>query len=299
MFYLSRNCLWKIAFTPSISGSLSAKKRIRDSALHTSQSYIFQILNIEIITNKHARMIITDNVKRMFVFLDYSEISTLLDPNLPSFSRINNDICMTLLEGTVFSLDEFHYKSISTIRSEFPNLNFEDFILYGIDCVTLERSQEFDNIVFLDDCSILGHVSTPSFVMNGNLKKRKLEFKEKELYTVSRLNNLIRNSFWRIEVLLVIIGNTKEFSIKGSSKMGSCQRFLFRDCSSNIELVAFNELRMSKLIQSLEEVILKKINKFRFENFTSGRKLRSQTQIANYAKHFKCFENELNNSVYE
>jgi len=259
MFYLSKNCLWKIAFTPSISGSVGAKKRIRDSALHSSQSYIFQIMNIEIITNKHARIIITDNVKRMYVFLDYSEISSLLDPNLPSFTRINNDICMKLLEGTVFSLEEFHYKSISTILLEFPNLNSEDFILSGIDCVTFERSQEFDNIVFLDDCSILGHVTTPSFLMNGNLKKRKLEFKDKEFYTVSRLNNLIRNSFWRIEVLLVKIGNTKEFSIKGSSKIGSCQRFLFRDCSSNIELVAFNELRMSKLIQALEEVIRKKL----------------------------------------
>jgi hypothetical protein len=255
MFYLSKDCLWKIAFTPSISGSVGAKIRIRDSALHSSQSYIFQVLTIEILTNKHARLIVTDSVKRMFMFLDFSEISTLLDSNLPSFSRTNDDVCMKLLDGTVFCLDEFYYKSIRTIRSDFPNLKLEDFILYGIDCVDFERTEEFDYIVFLNECSILGHVVIPSFILSGNLKKRKLEFKDKEFYTVSRLNNLIRNSFWRIEVLLVKMGSVKEFNIKGSSKMGSCQRFLFRDCSSNIEIVAFNELRLSTKIQALEEVI--------------------------------------------
>ena len=68
------------------------------------------------------------------------------------------------------------------------------------------------------------------------------------------LNNSIRNNFWRAEVLLVHIGPVKEFTIKGTMKVGSCQRFLFRDSSANIELVVFNDLRLTKAIQQLGEV---------------------------------------------
>jgi len=248
----------KIAFgvLKPISGSNEARMRVRDESEQSSRGFMFQIVSIEVITNRHARLLVTDGVKRAYMFLDYSERATLLDTELKSFARTSDDVCMRLLEGTVFCLEEFYYQPVGKFRSEFPNLSVEDWILYGSDCVDVVRVPEFNHVIFLSECSILGHASTPSFVLNGNAKKRKQEFKtEKELYTVSRLNNLIRNAFWRVEVLLVKIGGVKEFPIKGSSsKIGTCQRFLFRDNTSNIELVVFNDLRLKASVQELVEV---------------------------------------------
>ncbi len=258
MFYLSKDSLSKIAFgvLKPISGSNEAKIRLRDGGEHSSRGFMFKIVSIDVITNRHARLLVTDGVKRTYMFLDCSVITTLLDTNLKSFARTSDDVCMTLLEGTVFCLEEFYYQPVSKFRSEFPYLSVEDWILYGPDCVDVVRVPEFNHVIFLSECSIVGHASTPSFVLNGNAKKRKQEFKEKELYTVSRLNNLIRSAFWRVEVMLVKIGGVKEFPIKGSSsKIGTCQRFLFKDNSSHIELVVFNDLRLKANIQSLEEVI--------------------------------------------
>ena len=256
MFYLSKDCLSRIAYgvLKPISGSNEAKIRLRDAGEHSARGFMFQIVSIDLITNRHARLLVTDGVKRMYMFLDYSEATALLDSKLKSFARTSDDVCLTFLEGTVFCLEEFYYQPISKFRSEYQNLSVEDWILYGPDCVDVVRVPEFNHVIFVSECSIIGHASTPSFVLNGNNKKRKHEFKEKDLYTVSRLNNLIRNSFWRVEVLLVKIGGVKEFAIKGSSRIGTCQRFLLRDNSSNIELVVFNELRLKSNIQGLEEV---------------------------------------------
>ncbi len=257
MFYLSKDWLSKISFgvfqPMSLTKDNVTKIKLKDSSDFSASHFIFQVVSIDSLTNKHARLIVTDSVKRCYMFVDFSLITNILNPTLKSFARTSNNECMTLLEGSIFLLEEFYYQRVP-MHSEFPNLSLEDWILYGQDCVDVVIHTSFDHVIFISQCTIIGHISTPTFVMDRNFKKRKLEFKDKELYTVSRLNNLIRNCFWRIEVLLVKIGGVKEFNIRGDSKIGTCQRFLFRDSSSNIELVVFNDLRLTKGIQDLEEV---------------------------------------------
>ena len=257
MFYLSKDCLSKIAYVPPISAP-HAKIRIKDSAENYSRSYIFQVISIDLITNKHARLLLTDSAKKMYAFLDFSKIISLINVN-PStsncFVRTSDEICMTLLEGTVFCLDEFYYESIDSLMKEFSSLKIEDLIICGSDCVDAEINNNFDHVVFLSECSIIGHISSSTVESNVIPRKRKRDdFNHKELYRLIMLNNSIRNNFWRAEVLLVHIGPVKEFTIKGTMKVGSCQRFLFRDSSANIELVVFNDLRLTKAIQQLGEV---------------------------------------------
>ena len=245
MFYLSRESLSKIAYIEPNSENLKINPNL--STKHSFKRLILQILSIDIITNRHARLLVTDHTARMFIIVDYIKIPHLIDTTLKTFARTKNDVCLKLLEGTIFSLEEYYYERIGLFRREFTSLCLEDYILNGQGTVEIVNSLGSDYVVFLSNYLILGHMNLSYNELAYNYMKNKKAIKKKEHYSIIRLNNCVRSSFWKVEVLLVKNGNVK-------GEISRCQRFLLRDCSLNIELVVYDELITSKAIQLLEEV---------------------------------------------
>jgi hypothetical protein len=251
MFYLSEESLLKIAYIELDSENSKINPKL--SAKHSFKRLILQIISIDIITNQHARLLVTDHTFQMFIIVDYIKIPHFIDPTLKSFARTKSEPCFNLLEGTVFCLEEYYYERIGLFRREFTGICLEDYILYNQKAVRVINSVGSDYVVFLSKCFIIGHISISFTQLIYNYWKNKKALKKKEHYKIMNLSNCVRSSFFKIKVMLVKIGHVK-------GEISRCQRFLLRDSSMNIELVVYDELITSKAIQMLEEVSKKLIS---------------------------------------
>jgi hypothetical protein len=260
MFYLSNGVLERMVYVPpeGIAGMSNCrpytKIRIRESP--SIQNFIVVVKSISIINNKYAKILFKDSQKEMYIFLEYLD-NPIVNYELDSFTRLDNEVTYSLLEGSVISIEEFHHMPLAEIRSVYGGFE-EDYVFSGENAVKIDMP--WVHVVVLDQCSILGHIENKCSPDLKQSKKRKLDSLElginKELFLLKNLNNLIRNTFWRVEIQLIGISQVKEWQIKDSDKIGSFQRFLLRDKSINLEMIVFNELRKTKQIQNLTKVIL-------------------------------------------
>lgn len=264
MFYIKKDCLthdiinkYSIAHTSSLFNKHPfAKIRIYST---DSKPLLVVVDSITIVSNQYARIIVNDSVKRMYMFIDYIETPQIVNSQLSSYERFTDSPTDSLLDGSIICIEEFTFKPVSELQQEFGG-DFEQYVLQADDAVITAPENSFHHISVLTQCLFVGHKSFSeqhAVALNEQLfKKRRLnsEISSSELFTVSLLNNSIKSLNWRTQCCLVDVKEAREFVRKNSTDRGTCQRYLFRDKTMFIEVVAFNELQKTTSALDLKKV---------------------------------------------
>lgn len=257
MFYLSKNCLSQLVTTYSISKTSSVINNDAQAQIILKKSgefklHLIKVLHIEIVSSKYARLVVTDSTNTMYLFIRHDE-TQILDPNLSSYNRQNNDVNFCLLNNSLIAIEEIFFLPISKLKSEFGNCH-ADFFLDCENAVIIPLHE--DHVTVLSRFSIVGHelhISDPNKKRKGGVLAASMD---KKKYLVNDLNINLKESEWYTLVYLVDISPEKVFTIKGSNEKGTFKRFLCRDSTQHIEILVFNELINMESFQSLQMVLI-------------------------------------------
>lgn len=263
MFYIKKDCLtqdiinkYSIAHTSSLFNKHPFSKiRVYPT---DSKPLLVVVDSIIILSNQLARLTVNDLAKQMYFFVDYIETPYIVNSELSSFERNCESDTNSLFAGSVFCIEEFTFKPVGELQQEFGG-DFEDYVLQGINAVKTAPENSFHHVCILTQCLLVGHVTTPiemKSINQSSYKKRRISSHSlsDEIFPISMLSNSIKNMSWRANCCLVDMKEPREFMKRVTNEKGTCQRYLFRDKSMHIEVVAFNELQNRTLSQNLQKV---------------------------------------------
>jgi hypothetical protein len=243
--YLTKDCIEEVFNTMHES---KKNEQVEDWLMRVKpvtgkNSIILMVEKIEVLSEEYARIIVTDGVKKAYLFIDLQKTNMINKEE--SFVRPDQDVNYCLLEGTCIILDEWVVMHVANFAMELNKgkgdsqncVIHEDIVLQSDDSVKYSRTGDLIlHTWVVSECSVIGHINTKKsaglFTGLDVQKQEQISVSNKtvgdgtdslqtDFYKISELNPNIKNSCWSVNMYLVDIAEVKEFPITNSTNNGN------------------------------------------------------------------------------